>query len=71
MTRTFANKVKEKSKKKTIFLAMFTCQIADSKVWVDTSVHETIEDFKSTFDNKVFINHHEIPNTRYEQEIDE
>lgn len=60
-----------KPKKKTISLAMFTCQWRYSGVWIDLKVYETIKDFKLMYADIDFINHHEIPNTRYEQEIDE
>jgi len=59
-----------KSKKKTISLAMFTCQWENGK-WEQPNVCKSLEDFKSNYNNLNVINHHEIPNTRYEQEIDD
>lgn len=60
-----------KPKKKTISLAIFSCQRKDSKNWADASVHETIEDFKSIYDVVCFTNHHKIKGSDYEIEVDD
>ena len=60
-----------KPKKKTIYLAMFTCYDLTFKRWCNPYINESLEDYKTFFDSESYINHHEIPNTRYEQEIDE
>jgi len=60
-----------KPKKKTVSLALFTCQRKSDKQWINANIYETIEHFKEIYDCGIFMNHHEMPNTRYEQEIDE
>lgn len=57
-----------KSKKKTVSLAMFTCQ-TNVNTWICPEIWESLDSFKE--DNKYGHNHHEIPNTRYEIEIDD
>lgn len=60
-----------KPKKKTISLAMFTCQNKNSKDWCNTNIYETLESFIAYFSITKYSNHHEIPNTRYEIEVDD
>lgn len=58
-------------KKKTVSLALFTCYDLTFKRWCTPYINESLEDYKTFFDSESYINHHEIPNTRYEQEVDE
>lgn len=60
-----------KPQKKTISLAMFTCKYKNSKVWCNANVYETLESFIAYFSITKYSNHHEIPNTRYEIEVDD
>lgn len=60
-----------KPKKKTVQLAMFTCKNVVSTKWISPYVCGTLKEFKEYYNEEYFINHHELPNTRYEQEIDD
>lgn len=60
-----------KPKKKTISLAMFTCQNINNISWEEPKIYESISAFRGDYDKRYFSNHHEIPNTRYTQEIND
>lgn len=68
--KTLWTKVEDKPKKK-ISLAMFTCQNIKNKEWVRPVIAETLDTYEIEWNDTIYTNHHEIPKTRYEQEIDD